>query len=379
MHLTVFSTVVGLSLGLVVQGAEYVHTAILSGLCRHTSYCSYNYLYQWEFGQSPQTSRYLGKVNLGVGGLFGADLGFNDVAMLSDRRVVVTHQDIAGTNYQVSVLSMRYDSAGLLTGAAIDITFNDLHLFVSGQRTRVAPLPNGGFVTVRGGGTGGTAVIWEKTGANTWAGSIVTGMVPEVWDVAGLFKPGATHFVTGQYVTPPGGSGARSAHKYGKTGLLARYYNGSRADRRAWGYGPPGEGLRTPLLNNGWVTVGYQAESYGTYIYDGTQTGGNVWYDGFAGEITTNGAAIYQLNVGALNDGRVVLWRRGGWLQTVVGYLVFTLIPNPGGRTGTVGADMPDFYVEFPGNFPNYDRDGRIAGDYMWQKPPPRETLILIK
>ncbi len=344
-------------LAVVLVWASVASGNVVTGLGRHSSYSQYNHLYQWEFGASAATSRTLGTVDLEP--LFSnEDRGFRDIAVLSDRRVAVIHMNSAGDTWQTSVLTMQYDGTGLLTGATVDATVDNTHIPV-----KIAPVPDGGFVTIQG----GSAVVWEQTAPNAWASTLVTGMSSNHWDVAGLINPAGDQFVTGQYVTPPGGTAARSGHKYDKTGKLASYYNSDMTSLQAWGYGGSslGEGLRHPLFDNGWVTTGYSGNSYETYVYDGTQTDG-AWHDGFVGEITnSDGTPIYDRNVAALDDGRVVIWFGGGYGQTQVTFRVYSLVQDPGGRVGTIGANGEDFEVSLAGNFPNLDRDGWIAGDYM--------------
>jgi len=340
--------------------------SVLSGLDRSGSYGFYNHIYQWEFNTTSNACRNLGHINIGVGGVFNADLSFSDLAMLSDRRIAITHTNTA-YGYAISILSPQYDASGLLTNLVIDATLDNI---VNG--TRIAPLPNLGFVTLNW----TTASLWTNTGLNTWGSTLVSGINGTAFDIAGLIRADDIEFVVGEYITPPGGSGARSGHKYNSSGKIASYYNNFLASKLSWGYGIEGEGIRHSLLSNGWVTMGYAGNSYYTYIYDGTQTN-NAWYDGFKGEITEAGnVSIADRTVTSLSDGRIVIWWKGGWTQTVVGFKVFTLVQNPGGRTGTIGADGEDFYVEFSGNYPNQDRSGLLAGDYMYVAPPKRYPTV---
>jgi hypothetical protein len=201
--------------------------------------------------------------------------------------------------------------------------------------------------------------------------------------VAGLITEGTTQFVTGEYVTPPGGSGARSGHKYDKTGKLARYYS-DLPSLRAWGYGnynqKSGEGLRTPLLSNGWITSGYTSESYPSILYDGTQTDGN-WYMGAVGKITnSDGTEIYDKQWAALGDGRVVTVWASGWLRNDADFRVYTLVQDPGGRTGTVGANGEDYQVTL-GSSASGSKDnfvGMISGDYMYVPEPATMALLAL-
>jgi hypothetical protein len=356
----------GKVLGLVLLGLVALTPAamanVISGLGTNSSYGQYHHVYQWRVEGNTVTR--LGTVDLQA--MFNnEDRGFRDIAMLSDRRVAAIHQNSAGDTWQTSVLTMQYDGAGLLTGATVDATVDNVH-----TPSRIGPLPNGGFVTIRG----GEGVVWEMTAPDTWSSTTVTGMSSHNWDVAGLINPAGDQFVTGQYATPPGGTAARSGHKYDKTGKLASYYNSDMGSLQAWGYGGKdhGEGLRHELFQNGWVTEGYSGNNYGTYVYDGTQTDG-AWHDGLKGELTaSDGSPIYDKPPAALDDGRVVLFASSGWNRWENWYL-FTLESDPAGQpAGSVGATGWDQLVEF--NFPNRGGAdaafvGVIAGDYMYEPP----------
>jgi hypothetical protein len=363
--------------------------AVVTGLDTSTSYGLYNGLYQWEFGAtaiSPET-RLLGKVNLGVGGVFDYNIRGGDVAALSDSRIAITHKDVDNTKWQISVLTPQYDGSGLLVDATVDATFDaDI------QASRIAPLPDGGFAIAKT----GNAVVYEKTGVNTWSGTLISGLnASSVYDVVGLITLSATNsepqIMTGEYVTPPGGSAARSGQKYDTTGKLAKYYDPNTM--RGWGYGKHGEGLRNDLLANGWIISGEPildssqhkiGTNIGSVIFDGVEEDG-AWHAVKIGEIlqadgssiTTDSYTIHDW--AALSDGRVVNVWASGYGRNDADFNVYTLIENPALQpAGSIGATGEDYRVTL-GSASSGSKDnfvGEVCGDYMVVPEPATMSLL---
>jgi len=241
------------------------------------------------------------------------------------------------------------------------------------------------------------AEIYTQTGANTWSQALVGGLSgTSVFDVAGLITAGATQFVTGEYIAPPNSDrGSRSGQKYDETGKIAMYHGHVYTNPSppptdlteiGWGYGQAGEGLRTPLLSNGWVTDGYNSNSYPTTVYDGTETDG-AWHDGKVGEILNgDGTPVYQHGVAALDDGRLVMvWAAGYGHANDTVFHVYTLVSDPAMQpAGNIGATGEDFEAQLLGGGGNegqiggIDRGGRFAGDYMVVVPEPATIGLLI-
>jgi len=324
-----------------------------------------------------------------VGGVFGYDLRTNnvtqagnavpgDVATLSDRRIAITHRDIDNTKVQISVLSVQYDAGGLLTGATVDATFD-----APFQAARIAPLPNGGFVL----GGNPNCAVFQPTGPSTWSVTLVGGVAGNSpYDVAGLVAlsgNNSVQYVTGEYVTAPGGSAARTGHKYDTTGKLARYYDPNTL--RGWGYGKHGEGLASPLLDNGWIIAGESASAIGSVLFDGVEEDG-AWHAVKIGEILqANGTGIYTTSYqihdwAALNDGRVVNVWATGYGRNNADFNVYTLIENPALQpAGSIGATGEDYQVTL-GSASSGSRDnfvGDISGDYMVPVPEPATVGLL--
>lgn len=339
---------------------------IVSGFHYYGGYGSHNHLYQWEIGTETDGSdtRPLGKVDLAATfgynpQMSGSNTAYADLAMLSDRRVALTHRD-ADSNRVISILTPQYDVDGLLTGVNVDAT-----LTPALAHTAIAPLPNGGFVTVGG----GTAVIYTQTGANTWSSANVSLSNGTSYDIAGLINPGEDQFAVGHY--------DRQAYRYNSSGLQANYDGDTKAP---WGDGSRGEGLRSDLLSgNAFMVSG--AGDYGANrpaaILDGTESDGGT-YTGVVGKILNgDGSEIIGGEFAALDNGRIVRVIAWGWSQTGVTWNVYSLVEDPALQpAGSIGATGEDIQVFTAGNLV-----GRIAGDYMYQAAAPvpePATLALI-
>jgi hypothetical protein len=331
---------------------------VVSAFHNYSSYGVYNCLYQWYVGPNSNTVRALGLVNLGVGGLFNYDIALasGDIAMLSDRTVVITHQTNGAVNV-VSVLQPLYDKpvadGGVLTGVTVVATYPEV-------RKLVAPLPNRGFVCLHG--NNGTATMYTQTAVNVWSATIVSGLQTEPYDLVGLVAQPDNWFVTGGY--------DRGGHKISKTGQVVVYTNGFKA----WGYTSNlGEGLRNPLLINPWVITGDTGEMVPSMIFDGTEADGGS-YNGRKGKIlNADGSEIYLIPWAGLADGRIAAPWLMGWLQAGVTWRVFTPIQDPAFQPpGSIGATGPDFEAYTAGNLV-----GRFAGDYMYQEPAPGGTVVI--
>lgn len=338
------------------------HAQIVSGVCNNGAYCALNVLTQWQFGAASNTTRWAGSVNLGVGGLFDYDIQLSggDVATLSDRRVVITHQTNGPVNV-VSVLQPLYDrdilGGGVLTGLTVVATYPM-------SRKLVAPLPKGGFVCVDGTG----ATIFRQTGPNAWSSNNVAFVNDAVYQVAGLIHADGDQFVVGHY--------NRRAYRYSSAGLQASYTNNA-AVAATWGAYSMGEGLRNNLLVNGWLIGGDNdwGNLHPTVIMDGTETGGGV-YMGVKGRILNSDGT--DINTGlwtSLADGRVLRPVASGWMQSGVTWSIYTLIADPPYQPlGSIGAASPDFQAYTPTNFV-----GVISGDYMFEKPKPQGTVLMYR
>jgi len=354
-------SVLVLAVAVVVLWGWVASAGLVTGLGTNGSYGLYDGLYQWEIGADAASSRQLGKVALGAGGLIGHELWPGtytaDVARLSDGRVAVAHRDATNTKAQVSVLTPTYDATGLLTGATLDATFDNVH-----SAGKIAPLPNGGFVTMGG----GSAVFYQQTGPSTWTATTNTGPSGNAYDVAGLVNGNC---VVGDYIDDPNKAGniPRTGHKYDATSTLARYSGG--ANGYGWGYGKSGEGLRSALLSNGWILTGETSTTIGSAVCDGTETDGQ-WYDGRMGEVTnSDGTGIYDKQWAALSDGRVVTVWSSGWMRHDTTFRVYDLVNDPGDRVGTVGANGETFEAILGAGVGGDTFVGRIAGDYMVEPP----------
>lgn len=174
-------------------------------------------------------------------------------------------------------------------------------------------------------------------------------------------------------------SGQYLVHRYASTGKLATYTNVTLY------YGGYMEGLlsTTNLTTNGWVTSclsGFQTDGP-MYIWEsdpnGQTDGGN--YSGIRGRITNgDGTDILPVRpVAVLKDGRVVVRWSGGWARNDTTFRVYSLVRDPGGRIGTIGANGEDFEVTLGG--PSGTFVGQIAGDYQYVPPPAKGTVVLFK
>jgi hypothetical protein len=337
---------------------------IVTGLVTDPGYGYANYLYQWKIGAQSSDCSMLGGVNLPAVAPFNGYTSFagNDIAVLSDRRIALVYQRTAGsTVYEVAVMTPQYDGSGNLTNVNVDATIS-----MTRQDYRIAPLPDHGFV-VTDGDSPANIDVYTLVASNSWSASAGSGGA--VWppDIVGLVTRDGKTFVTGEY--------DRRAHKRNTSGMSVMYQSAS--GDKTWSYTMGGEGLRHPLLTNGWVNTGDQGEGTPSYVCDGAQASGGP-YTGPVGKLLNiDGTDIYSLPWACLRDGRVVgLWLGAGDVNSRIRFRVFTLIRDPPSQTaGSIGATGDDFTVTIPGTNP---RGLMIAGDYM-VPPPHKGTVVWLK
>lgn len=333
----------------------------VSGYSNYGTYGLDDRLYQWEIGDRTDGSdtRALGTVCLTNADVFGysPQLRTNGaIAMLSDRRVLLSHRNATNTQ-SVSVLQCLYDSNGLLTNCAVSWTAAE-----SGQP--IAPLPNGAFACHRG----STIAIYKQTGANTWAVDTI-GPTPDSTPrgMAGLITAATNEVATS--------SGTRDAYRIRPSGWTAKYNGGGGGVTHPWWDGADCEGLRNDLLVNGWL-VGYAVyfgSTNSTEVMDGAETGGGT-YNGVKGKVLNAGGTDVVSGIlngkvqwAALNDGRVVHPGSWGFQQTGVTWEVYTLVQNPSNQPpGSIGATGCTFTKYTPGNIV-----GPMVGDYMFSLGTP--------
>jgi hypothetical protein len=193
-----------------------------------------------------------------------------------------------------------------------------------------------------------------------------------IFSVAGLVNPtrdeAAIAMREGQYLV----------YRYASAGKLATYTNVTLY------YGGYMEGLlsTTNLTTNGWITSGLQGwmTDGPMYVWESdpnTQTDG-ANYSGVKGRITNgDGTDIAPKPVAVLKDGRVVVDWSGGWMQNDTTFRVYNLVRDPGGRTGTIGANGESYEVKLGGPYGTFV--GAIAGDYQYVPPPPQGTVVMLK
>jgi hypothetical protein len=335
---------------LLAAGGAYAKGRV-SGYHNYGGYGHANTLYQWEIGDKADGSdtRLIGLVRLSNANVFGYDpqlANYGDIAMLSDRRVLLSHRNAANVQ-SVSVLTCLYDSNGLLTNCVLDWTGTE-----SGRP--ISPLPNGAFACHRG----TTIAFYAQTGPNTWALYATPASPDNVpYDMAGLITPATNEVATGHY--------SRNAFRTRPSGWVAQYNGGGYN----WGSSSEGEGLRNDLLANGWLIS--SSESRPTVIMDGTETN-KATYNGAKGRmLNANGTDIVASPWATLNDGRAVRVAGWGWAQSGVTWEIFDLMQNPVGQpSGSIGATGYTFQKYTASNLV-----GTVVGDYMYLSDLPRVVI----
>ena len=321
--------------------------SIVSGFHWYGGYGVGNTLYQWQIGDKTNGSDTKKLGTVGLTAVFGyspkLDQGNGqngDMAMLSDRRIVLSHMDASGNNRIVSVLTCLYDASGNLTNAVDN--------WDSGTVTRwqVVPLPNNAFACV-----GGDFVVYTQVSANAWAPGTATSLADSTHYLqAGLLSQPQYEIAVGSY--------ARDAYRVRETsGWMARYDGGGY---HPWGSDAMATGLRHPLLSNGWLVDG--KESKPTVIMDGTETG-QVLTNGVKGKMrNADGSDITGGTMWAgLSDSRVVRAWKWGWGQAGVTWQIYSLVQNPSGQpAGSIGATGATFSPYTAGNLV-----GKVVGDYQ--------------
>ncbi|MGQ9663431.1 MAG: hypothetical protein ACUVWX_14005 [Kiritimatiellia bacterium] len=307
--------------------------------------------------------------------VLGENVTTYDVAILSDRRIAITYKDSANA-YKIGVFTPQFDGSGNLIGLTIDAVMASLQ-----NGTMIRPLPNGNFVVF----VGTYDVRYVKTGPNSWSGTVRDVGDPNrmLDNSAGLVNEAEDQWVVCGY--------DRKMEKYNIAANIREYYNQqSNTDQTYTNqydgtinycrfYTSPAEGCRNPLLQNGWVACGGNdwGRNYETTVNDAPH-GPGASTNSVVGFIrNSDGSRIMDKEPACLSDGRVVLEWLGGWQQTGVTWRMFTLVSNPQKQEpslGLVGATGHDFEVKISPNFV-----GVVAGDYMWQPPPPKGTTVIIK
>ena len=343
---------------LLAAGGAYAKGRV-SGYNNYGAYGLDDCLYQWEIGDKTDGSdtRALGTVCLTNADVFGYSPQLHTsgaIAMLSDRRVLLSHRNATNTQ-SVSVLQCLYDSSGLLTNCAVNWTATE-----SGQP--IAPLPNGAFACHRG----STIAIYKQTGTNTWTVDTI-GAAPDSTPkgMAGLITAATNEVATS--------SGTRDAYRIRPSGWAAKYNGGGVT--HPWWDGADCEGLRHDLLANGWL-VGYAVyfgSTNSTEVMDGTESGGGT-YNGVKGKLlnaggtdVVSGIVNGKVQWAALNDGRVVHPGNWGFQQAGLTWEVYTLVQSPSNQpAGAIGATGYTFTKYTPGNFV-----GPVVGDYLFSQGTP--------